>query len=89
MKNTRSSRIQKEVLNCLAKGFVKGIKEGKSTVINQAVNQILGREVHSNNFRVSCKALEDKGLIMRKKVELDWFINITPEGFDKVLAWQN
>ncbi|MDH5923207.1 hypothetical protein L8R85_19480 [Vibrio splendidus] len=87
MRNQRLSQIQKEILSCLAKGFVKGVKEGKSTVVNHAVNQILGREIHPNNFRVSCKALEERGLIMRKKVNLDWYINITPEGFDKALEW--
>nr|AKN37490.1 hypothetical protein [Vibrio splendidus] len=52
-----------------------------------AVNQVLGRDIHPNNFRVSCKDLEECGLVMRKKVELDWYINITPEGFDKALTW--
>jgi hypothetical protein len=52
MRNQRFSQIQKEILSCLAKGFVKGVKEGKSTVVNHAVNQILGREIHPNNFRL-------------------------------------
>ncbi|MEZ9397675.1 hypothetical protein AB4393_18515 [Vibrio splendidus] len=87
MKRARMSQVQKEVLRCLAKAFIKGVKEGKSTVINLAVNQVLGRDIHPNNFRVSCKALEECGLVMRKKVDLDWYINITPDGFDKVLTW--
>ncbi|MEZ8087924.1 hypothetical protein [Vibrio sp. 10N.261.52.A1] len=89
MKNSRLSLIQKEILNCLAKAFVKGVKEGKATVINRAVTQTLNREVHPNNFRVSCKTLEERGLIMRRKVGFDWYINITPEGFDEALERLN
>ena len=87
MKSTRTSQIQKEILSCLAKAFTKGVKEGKSTVINQAVNHLLHRDIHPNNFRVSCKTLEERGLVMRKKVDLDWYINITPEGFEMALSW--
>lgn len=29
MRNQRFSQIQKEILSCLAKGFVKGVKEGQ------------------------------------------------------------
>ncbi|CAK2397021.1 MULTISPECIES: hypothetical protein [Vibrio] len=85
MRNQRLSQIQKEILSCLAKGFVKGVKEGKSTVVNHAINQLLRREVPPNNFRVSCEIIEERGLIRRKKVNLDWYINITPEVFDKAL----
>ena len=52
MKRARMSQVQKEVLRCLAKAFIKGVKEGKSTVINLAVNQVLGRDIHPNNVSV-------------------------------------
>nr|AKN37126.1 hypothetical protein [Vibrio genomosp. F6]AKN37756.1 hypothetical protein [Vibrio tasmaniensis]AKN39629.1 hypothetical protein [Vibrio tasmaniensis] len=87
MAEVRMSQIQTAVLSCLAKAFTKGVKEGKSTVINQAVNHRLQRYVHPNNFRISCKTLEERRLIMRKKVDLDWYINITPEGFEMALSW--
>ena len=87
MAEVRISQIQKAVLSCLAKAFTKGVKEGKSTVINQAVNHLLQKDIHPNNFRVSCKTLEERGLIMRRKVDLDWYINITPVGFEMALSW--
>ena len=86
MINTRTSQIQKEILICWPKRLQRKIKEGKSTVINQAVNLLLKRDVHPNNFRVSCKNFL-RGLIMRKKVDLDWYINITPKGFEIALSW--
>ncbi|WP_139686186.1 hypothetical protein [Vibrio tasmaniensis] len=58
----------------MAKAFTKGVKEGKPTVINQAVNHLLQRDIHPNNFRVSCKTLEERGLIMRKKVGVDGLV---------------
>ena len=87
MADVRISQIQKAVLSCLTKAFTKGVKEGKSTVINQAVNLLLKRDVNPNNFRVSCKTLEERGLIMRKKMDLDWYINITPKGYEMALSW--
>nr|WP_152428725.1 hypothetical protein [Vibrio azureus] len=62
-------------------------KEVKSTFLNYAVNRMMGKTVHPNNFRVSCRTLEEHGLIMRRKEELDWYVNITPEGFDLALGW--
>ena len=85
MADVRMSQIQKAVLSCLTKAFTKGVKDGKSTVINQAVNLLLKRDVHPNNFRVSCKNFL-RGLIMRKKVDLDWYINITAKGFEMALT---
>ena len=49
MSEVRISQIQKAVLSCLAKAFTKGVKEGKSTVINQAVNHLLQKDIHPNN----------------------------------------
>lgn len=85
--NHRFSEIQKEILLRLAHAFMRGNKQAKSTVLNAAVNRMLSKEVHPNNFRSSCKTLEDRGLIMRRKVDLDWYINISPQGFEKALEW--
>ena len=87
MSNQRISQIQKEILTRLAHAFVKGTKEVKSTFLNHAVNRMVGKSIHPNNFRVSCRTLEERGLIMRRKEELDWYVNITPEGFSLALGW--
>ncbi|MEZ9651018.1 hypothetical protein BCS71_19885 [Vibrio lentus] len=86
MAEVKMSQIQKAMLSCFAKAFTKGVKEDKSTVIDKAVNHLLQKDTHPNNFRVSCKTLEERGLIMRKKVDLDWYINITPERFELALS---
>ena len=85
--NHRFSEIQKEILLRLAHAFIRGSKQAKSTVLNAAVNKMLSKDVHPNNFRSSCQTLEDRGLIMRRKVDLDWYINISPQGFEKALEW--
>ncbi|WP_045391987.1 hypothetical protein [Vibrio rotiferianus] len=83
----RYSAVQKEILIRLTHAFVRGVKEAKSTVLNQAVNKMMSREVHPNNFRASCETLETRGLIMRRKEEFDWYLNITPEGFEQAVEW--
>ena len=45
----------------------------------------LGTSDTSSIFATS--PLEERGLIMRRKEELDWYVNITPEGFDLALEW--
>lgn len=83
----RFSEIQKEILLRLTHAFIRGNKQAKSTVLNAAVNKVLSKDVHPNNFRGSCKTLEQRGFIMRKKVDLDWYINITPKGFEQAMVW--
>ncbi|MDE1315534.1 hypothetical protein MEG05_15860 [Vibrio aestuarianus] len=85
--NYRFSKVQREILIRLTHAFMRDIKEAKSTVLNQAVNKMLDASIHPNNFRASCKILEERGFIMRKKVEFDWYINITPKGFELALDW--
>lgn len=88
-KKHRFSAVQKEILLRLAHAFVRGVKEAKSTVLNQAVNKKMDREVHPNNFRTSCETLESRGLLMRRKEDLDWYLNITPEGFEQAVEWMD
>lgn len=89
MINYRYSAVQKEILVSLAKAFINGVKEAKSTDLNSLVNRNLDKDVHPNNFRLSCKTLEERGLIMRKKEDLDWYLNIAPDGFEKAMEWIN
>ncbi|WP_299144081.1 hypothetical protein [uncultured Vibrio sp.] len=88
---TRLSAVQKEILIILTKAFIGGVKEAKSTDVNALVNMNLKKDIHPNNFRTSCKALEERELIhiQRRKEEFDWFINIVPDGFEKALGWIN
>jgi len=86
-KKHRLSQVQKEILLRLRSGVARGILEAKSTSLNHAVNVMLEKKVHPNNFRTSCRALEEQGLIMRRKHELDWYLNITPEGFEMTSTW--
>lgn len=88
-KTHRFSDIQKALLLALVHGFRKGVKSGKSTYLNYVVSKKLEREVHPNNFRESCKRLEERGLIMRRKVKLDWYLNITPDGLEQVVEWMD
>lgn len=81
-KKTRTSKIQKQILMCLVSGLKNGHMSVKSTTLNMAVSKQLGAAVHPNNFRNSCKLLQERGLIMRSKQGFDWFINITPKGID-------
>ncbi|RSD30462.1 hypothetical protein [Vibrio pectenicida] len=83
----RLSQVQKEILLRLRSGFIRGITEAKSTSLNHAVNVMLDKAVHPNNFRLSCRTLENQGLIMRRKYEFDWYLNITPEGFELTNVW--
>ncbi|CAK2195157.1 MarR family transcriptional regulator [Vibrio crassostreae] len=86
---TRFSAVQKEILTILTKAFIGGVKEAKSTDVNALVNMNLKKDIHPNNFRTSCKTLEERELIQRRKEEFDWFINIAPDGFEKALEWIN
>ncbi|NOI31805.1 hypothetical protein [Vibrio coralliilyticus] len=88
-KKYRFSAVQKEILLRLAHSFVRDIKKAKSTVLNQAVNKMLDKEVHPNNFRASCETLESRGLIMRRKEGFDWYLNITPEGYEQAVEWMD
>ena len=38
--------------------------------------------VHPNHFRTSCALLQERGLIQRAKDGFDWFVWLTPEGFE-------
>ena len=82
----RDSDIQKKILSILFMAFRKDIKQVKSTELNQVVNNRIGRDILPVNFRASCKTLEKRGLIMREKINLDWYVNITPSGLDFVFA---
>lgn len=84
---TRFSQVQKELLIVLAKAFMGGVKKAKSTDLNALVNKNLRKEIHPNNWRVSCQKLEERGLIMRGKEDLDWYIWIAPKGFEQALNW--
>lgn len=86
---TRFSAVQKEILIILTKAFIGGVKEAKSTDVNALVNMNLKKDIHPNNFRTSCKTLEGRELVQRRKEEFDWFINIAPDGFEKALGWIN
>lgn len=81
-KTYRTSKLQKTILECLVSGLKNGHLSVKSTVLNAAASHVLGEDVHANNFRASCEKLEERRLIMRKKTDLDWFINITPRGIE-------
>ncbi|MBD1559584.1 hypothetical protein HC752_21815 [Vibrio sp. S9_S30] len=83
----RFSDIQKAILIRLAHAMMNGTRHGKSTVLNAAVNKVLEKDIHPNNFRASCKTLESRKLIKRQKVDLDWYIKITPEGYDQAMEW--
>lgn len=87
MTKHRISTVQREILLRLAHGFIRGVREAKSTVLNQAVSRMMDKEIHPNNFRTSCETLESRGLIMRRKEAFDWYLNITPEGFEKAVGW--
>ncbi|MDG3034201.1 hypothetical protein P7245_22500 [Vibrio parahaemolyticus] len=88
MKKHRTSKVQKQILKCLVSGLKTGHKDVKSTVLNFAVRRKLTEEakeeinIHPNHFRASCALLVERGLIMRWKENLDWFICITPDGID-------
>ena len=84
MKTYRDSDVQKEILFGIFAALRKGIKQVKSSELRHAVNKSLGREVHPNNFRPSCLKLEERGLLVRTKIDLDWHLNITPLGLDFV-----
>lgn len=86
MADTRLSANQKEILIRLYQGVTKGQMKLKSTFLNAVINKTLEKEVHPNHFRGSCRRLEESGLIMRKKEDLEWYINITPAGFDQAEA---
>ncbi|MDD1829048.1 hypothetical protein LRP52_43550 [Photobacterium sp. ZSDE20] len=73
----------------MTKGFIGGVREAKSTDVNALVNMNLKKDTHPNNFRTSCKTLEERYLIQRRKEEFAWFINIAPDGFEKALGWIN
>ncbi|EKA5635958.1 hypothetical protein OKZ62_001862 [Vibrio navarrensis] len=83
----RTSKVQKEILLRLINGVFKGVKRVKSTHLNAFVNRSLGKTIHPNNFRTSCEKLAEQGLIVRLKEDFDWYINLTPEGFDKASEW--
>lgn len=80
--NHRTSKVQIQILKCLVSGLTRGHVAAKSTVLNDAVCSKLKTEIHPNNFRTSCEKLEARGLVLRKKKNFDWFINITPDGID-------
>lgn len=77
-----------EILDILLESFAKGQRQPKSTFVNAILNKRLGKTVHANNFRTTCKLLEQRGFLMRKKIELDWYLNITPNGVDLVSNMQ-
>lgn len=81
----RLSQVQKQILIRLVHAFHRNIKQPKSTILNHAINTVLDKTIHPNNFRTSCKTLEENGLIMRRKIDLDWYVNITPKGYDVAL----
>ncbi|WP_324287397.1 hypothetical protein [Vibrio cholerae] len=89
MSQYRFGKVQKEILIRLAHGLKLGFKKIKSTMLNEVINKKLGVEIHPNNFRASCDTLEERGLIMRHKEGFDWYLNITPEGFDQAIKWIN
>ena len=67
----------------MAHVFVKdGIKQVKSTDLNAVINKIFKYNVAPTNFRVSCAAMQEQGLIIRSKIGFDWYITITLSGFD-------
>lgn len=86
MADTRLSANQREILLRLYQGVTKGHIKVKSTFLNAVINKTLEKNVHPNHFRGSCERLEKSGLIMRKKENLEWFINITPAGFEQAEA---
>ncbi|MFA0519822.1 hypothetical protein AB4501_23025, partial [Vibrio sp. 10N.222.55.E8] len=45
----RFSAVQKEILTILAKAFIGGVKEAKSTDVNALVNMNLKKDIHPNN----------------------------------------
>lgn len=45
--------------------------------------------IHPNHFRTSCALLQERGLIMRGKEAFDWFIWLTPEGFEFIENLEN
>ncbi|MEZ9708661.1 hypothetical protein AB4254_08315 [Vibrio breoganii] len=85
----RFSDIQKESLKTLVKALKSGHKEVRSANLNFAINQILERDIHPNNFRPSCKKLVEQGLLMRKRIDYELYVSLTPEGFDKAIKWLN
>ncbi|MBF4374498.1 hypothetical protein EAY46_15620 [Vibrio anguillarum] len=80
--HNKTSDIQRTTLKLLSAARSAGVKTVVSHKLNKQVSQILGREVHSNNFNVSCSTLELRGLIRRHKSRGDWHITLSDKGFD-------
>jgi DNA-binding MarR family transcriptional regulator len=78
----RISRTQNDILTTLYKCLIKGIQCVSSSELNDAVDHIQQGKVDRDSFRRSCKTLVDNGLLMRQRIDLKLYVDLTPKGFE-------